>query len=115
MKENFFLAIIFKTGALALVLVVMLPTAVKLSHTFEHQNHTHQVCEEDNSSKTHFHQTDIDCDFHKFKLTKQYFFQNEVIYLTSIKNNFKIIESQYEFVSDFQKLQTALRGPPQMI
>lgn len=96
-----------------LLLAVLLPSAVKLSHAFNH--HTHEVCESDNDSQTHFHESDIDCDFYKFKLNTQYYSKLTPTNLVSIDNNFKITTSQYEFVSDYQKLQTALRGPPQMI
>ena len=91
----------------------MFPSVIKLSHSFVH--HTHQVCDDDTSSKTHFHQSDLDCDICKYKLTTQYYFQNKLETLTSSEENFKISESQYDFVSDYQKLQTALRGPPQLI
>lgn len=95
------------------MLAVLFPSAVKLTHAFSH--HTHTVCNDDNSLATHFHEADIDCDFYKFKLTTQFYFQNKLVTLKSPDENFKITDSQYEFVSDYQKLQTALRGPPQMI
>ena len=98
---------------MVLALVVLLPSVVKLSHVFTH--HTHHVCDEDNSLITHFHEADFDCNFYKFKLTKQYYFNSEPLQFVSIESNFKITNSQYEFVSNFQKLQTVLRGPPQMI
>ncbi|WP_178988030.1 hypothetical protein [Winogradskyella schleiferi] len=107
------ISLLFKTCALTLVLVVLFPSIVKLNHVFTHDNH--HVCEDDNSSDTHFHESDIDCDFHKFKLTNQFYFQIEIDTLTPTEGNFKITDSQYEFVSDYQKLQTALRGPPQLI
>ena len=113
MKTNTFITALFKTFALVLVVVIMFPSLVKLSHSFSY--HTHQVCDNDTSSNTHFHQADIDCEFCKFKLTTQYYFQNKLVILAPSEENFKIIKSQYDFVSDFQKLQTALRGPPQLI
>ncbi|MBF8149599.1 hypothetical protein ITJ86_06795 [Winogradskyella sp. F6397] len=96
-----------------LVLAVLFPSAVKLNHAFSH--HTHNVCDDDGSLTTHFHEADIDCDFYKFKLTTQFYFKNKLDTLVSEEENFKITNSQYEFVSDFQKLQTVLRGPPQLI
>ena len=113
MKTNTFLTILFKTFALVLVMVVLFPSVVKLNHAFTH--HSHHVCEDDNSVTTHFHESDLDCDFYKFKLTTQFYFQNKLVTLASSEENFKIIKSQYDFISDFQKLQTALRGPPQLI
>ena len=96
-----------------LVLTVLLPSAIKLTHAFNH--HEHEVCDTDNAHQTHFHEADLDCDFYKFKLTSQYYYQSKPIEFTSIDSNFKISDSQYEFISDYQKLQTALRGPPQLI
>ena len=104
---------IFKGLAVVLVLAVLLPSAVKFNHIFTH--HSHKVCDNDDSTNTHFHKSDFDCDFYKFKLTTQFYFQNELVTLKSPDENFKITDSQYEFVSDYQKLQRALRGPPQMI
>lgn len=95
---------------MVLALVVLFPSVVKLNHLFTH--HSHHICEDDNSAITHFHETDVDCDFYKFKLTTQYFFQTKLTVRPATEENFKISDSQYEFVSDFQKLQTALRGPP---
>jgi hypothetical protein len=97
--------------AIVLVLAVLLPSVVKLTHVFNH--HKHEVCNE--KFDTHFHQSDLECDFYKFKLTTQYYFKNNLIQMVSIETNFKITDSQYEFASNYQKLQTALRGPPRLI
>ena len=96
-----------------LVLAVLLPSVTKLTHAFTHNKH--DVCDTDNKHKTHFHESDLNCDFYKFKLTTQYYLSLNSIQLLLVKNNFKITVSQYEFVSDFQRLQIALRGPPQFI
>ncbi len=96
-----------------LLLAVLLPSVVKLTHAFNH--HKHEVCDSDKTHQTHFHESDLDCDFYKFKLTTQYYPELTPTNLSSIYNNFKITSSQYEFSSDFQKLQPALRGPPQLI
>ncbi len=113
MNFKAFISSTFRVLAIVLVLAVILPSVVKLTHAFNH--HNHEVCDTDNKHKTHFHKSDLDCDFYKFKLTKQYYIQLKPIHLVSIENNFKITASQYDFVSDYQKLQTALRGPPQLI
>ncbi len=104
---------VFKALAILLVLAVLFPSVIKLTHTFTH--HQHEVCDSDNKHQAHFHESDLDCDFYKFKLTSQYYVQLKPIHLVPINNNFKITSSQYELVSDYQKLQTALRGPPQLI
>lgn len=103
----------FKVLSLVLILAVLLPTVVKLSHVFVH--HKHEVCKNESNGKTHFHELDVDCEFYKFKLTQQFFFKQKAVELCSTEDNFKITVSQYEFISKFQKLQTSLRGPPQLI
>jgi len=104
---------VFKVLAIVLVIAVLLPSAVKLNHIFTH--HEHEVCDEKDALQTHFHELDVECDFYKFKLTTQYYFQNELTTTIDAIDNFKISVSQYEFVSNYQKRHTALRGPPQMI
>ena len=49
------------------------------------------------------------------KLAQQFYYKQKIVELFSTEDNFKITESQYEFISKFQKLQTSLRGPPQLI
>jgi len=112
LKISNFITVVFQTLALVLALAVLFPSVVKLNHAFTH--HSHHVCDNDNTLDTHFHETDLDCDFYKFKLTTQFYFQNRLVILSSPEENFKISESQYAFISDFQRLQTALRGPPQL-
>tara|TARA_Y100000589_G_C27015581_1_gene572657 strand:+ start:510 stop:851 length:342 start_codon:yes stop_codon:yes gene_type:complete len=103
----------YKVIALVLMLAVLLPSAVKLSHVFTH--HKHEVCKNDSNDNTHFHELDVDCEFYKFKLAQQFYYKQKIVELFSTEDNFKITESQYEFISKFQKLQTSLRGPPQLI
>ena len=113
MKKVNFISVAFQALALVLVMAVLFPSVVKLNHAFSH--HTHIVCHNDDSGETHFHQTDMDCEFYKFKLTTQFHFQNNLDLFIPSEDNYKISASQYEFVSKFQKLQTTLRGPPALI
>lgn len=99
--------------AIVLILAVLIPSVVKLTHAFNH--HHHMVCVDDLNHSTHFHQLDLDCDFYKFKLSNQFYFESNHKTLQDNEDNFKIIASQYQFVSDYQKLQTALRGPPKTV
>ena len=104
---------VFKVLAIVLVLAVLFPSVVKLSHAFNH--HTHEVCESDNESKTHFHESDLDCDFYKFKLTKNQFF---VLSKYSIKPNFLFSKEKLEhYISynNYRQLTRFLRGPPQLV
>lgn len=105
--------IIFKILTLSLVLSILAPTGIKFAHIFTHHNHKHDVCI--GEKKTHLHEIDVDCEFYKFQLNKSFSFSLTTFGFISIEENFSTIESQYFFVSKFQYLQTALRGPPSLI
>ncbi len=109
--HNNILHLIFKCTATLLLLVVLLPSAIKFAHIFE--NHKHEVC--NNPTDTHFHEVDIDCEFYKFKLNTVFSFKALNSEIFTFKDHYKIIDSQYQFVSDFQRLPFALRGPPYLI
>lgn len=103
--------IISKISIVVLTIALLTPSLVKFSHIFE--NHVHKVCE--NPQKSHFHEFDLDCEFYKFKLNTQFGFSaNEFQFLNIIENHQPII-SQYQFLSDYQRLHFSLRGPPQLI
>ena len=102
-----------KVLAITLVLAVLLPSAVKLTHAFNH--HTHEVCESDNDFKTHFHQSDVECDFYKFKLSENQFFilseYNQKAHFQFSKDNL----DYYISFNNYQQLTRFLRGPPQLV
>ena len=103
----------FKGLAIALSLAVLFPSIVKLTHSFNH--HTHQVCDEDVNHHTHFHQSDLDCDFYKFKLSKIQFFNG---FESSEKQDivdFKVTTHYYISFHNNQQLTRFLRGPPQLV
>ena len=104
--------IAFKTVAFAMVFVLLVPTVVKFNHIFAH--HKHDICQGEKS--THLHEQNTDCDFYKFKLN------NNTYTLTFFEYNLFLEQepsinsvSQYHFLSKYQRLQTALRGPPVLI
>ncbi len=104
--------IIFKIVAISLVTTLLVPTAIKFNHIFEH--HKHDVCLGEKS--THLHELNIDCDFYKFKLNNNNYtltFFNFKLF--SPKEKPLKIVSQYHSLSDYQCLQTSLRGPPNLI
>jgi hypothetical protein len=101
---------VFKGLAIMLVLAVLMPSVVKLSHAFNH--HKHNVCDNDNKHETHFHTSDLDCDFYKFKLTKIQFFK---LYQYEVKvqsEYFKPNSKYYSSLHSHQQLIRFLRGPP---
>lgn len=103
--------IIFKILTLFLVVTLFAPTALKLTHVFNH--HEHKVCIGDDS--THIHQVDLDCDFHKFQLNTNFTVNSFAIKLFTPKEKFIEIVSQYNFLSKYQRLHFSLRGPPNLI
>jgi len=104
--------IIFKTFTILLVVVLLAPTFVKVAHVFE--NHKHDVCT-DNFQQTHLHSLDLDCEFYKFKVNNNFTFNPISFDLFSNENNHKVTNSQYQFLSEYQRLSFALRGPPQLV
>lgn len=102
---------VFKVSLLLLVVALLLPSAVKFSHIFE--EHVHQVCEY--PQKLHYHDFDLDCEFYKFKLNTANTFSSPHYDINNPKHLKDFIISQYQFISDYQKNQTSLRGPPSLI
>lgn len=103
--------IIFKTITVLLTIVLLVPTGVKIAHIFAH--HKHDICKGEKA--THLHEINTDCDFYKFKLSNSYTITFFNVELFSPKEKALIIVSQYQFLSEFQRLQTSLRGPPSLI
>lgn len=103
--------IAFKIITLMLALLLLVPAGAKFAHIFAH--HEHDICKGEKS--THLHEINADCDFYKFKLSNSYTFTFFNVELISTKESTLEIVSQYQFLSKFQRLQTALRGPPALI
>ncbi len=113
MKFKTVIASLIKTTALVLALAVVFPSVVKLSHSFNHDKHT--TCDADLNHNTHFHQSDLDCDFYKFKLSKIQFFIVEA-FETKLEIPQPKVEAHY-YISyhNNQQLIQFLRGPPQLV
>ncbi|MFD1613651.1 hypothetical protein [Gelatiniphilus marinus] len=101
----------FKIITLFIAVVFLVPITVKFSHVFTH--HTHEVCK--GYDTAHIHKIDLDCDFYKFQLNKNFANSLFNLELFKEKNESLQIKSQYHFLSKYQRLQTALRGPPVLI
>ncbi|MGZ0017869.1 hypothetical protein [Yeosuana sp. AK3] len=100
--------VIFRILSFALALTLLLPSAVKVTHAFNH--HKHEVCLGEES--THLHKLDIDCKFYDFKITHQFLlfdFDYKIFIPKSLtyKDN-----SSYTFLRTYQQLHFSLRGPP---
>lgn len=103
-KEN----MVFKSLIITIVITLLVPSFVKLAHAFE--NHKHEICI--TPQKEHFHEYDIDCEFYKFKTNPQIAVVFDYPEDLLIKKISVPIISQYQFISDYQRLSFSLRGPP---
>ena len=99
-----------KLLCVALVATLFTPSVTKFAHIFAH--HEHKLCVAEGT--THIHQVDLDCEFYKFQINKNFTLQDVSVNLFVEKNIYQNITSQYIFVSDYQKLHFSLRGPPQI-
>lgn len=94
--------------SLLLVLAILGPSVLKISHAiFEHED-THCV----ESGSLHVHGVELDCDFQKFKLShQQYPVFCQIINFISFPPR-DIVFSCYTYISNYQELHFTLRGPP---
>ena len=103
--------IAFKILSILLLVSILTPSVVKLTHVFE--NHKHEVCLD--AQTTHFHTLDLECEFYKFKVNNTFTFSAFNIEIVATKKAQKPIASQYSFTSYYQPLAFSLRGPPQLV
>lgn len=108
MKQSLKHIILFSSVAIVLTTALLLPTILKFEHAFEH--HQHETCK--NPQALHFHDIEHDCEFFKFKITPQITFTYPQTELVDIEDNHPHNSSQYQYVSDYQRLPFSLRGPP---
>ncbi len=103
--------IAFKIFTLIVVVSLLVPSAIKFTHAFAH--HKHEVCLGGNNA--HLHTLDLECEFYKFKTNTPFTLVlfNIDLFLSNTIN--ERITSQYHFISDYQRLQISLRGPPSLI
>ncbi len=95
---------------LCLTVVLILPSVVKFSHVLSH--HEHEVCVD--TSASHFHEVDVDCEFYKFKLNTNYL--HDFDYIDIIPNEFihNSEYSYYAFIRSHKRNALAQRGPPSL-
>ncbi|NND79426.1 MAG: hypothetical protein HKN53_05975 [Maribacter sp.] len=91
-----------------MVAVFFVPSVVKITHALS--EHEHLECKA--FGELHIHGIELDCDFEDFNLSPQ-----NHSYLVEIPKPLiieipKRITFQYTFLSKYQKLHFALRGPP---
>jgi hypothetical protein len=101
----------FKISLVILIIALLVPSFVKLAHTFE--THKHEICK--TPQKSHYHELNLDCDFYKFKLSNALYIQHYDIEITS-KSQLILVSNLYTSAySNLHLQQTSLRGPPQLI
>jgi len=108
--KDFLKQIYTASVALFLAAAILAPSALKLSHAlYEHQE---LVCSDDSIS--HVHEIEFDCEFLKFKLSPQ--IDIAIVEIAEISEVYitKNYYNYYTFLSNFQKLPFALRGPPSL-
>ncbi|MCK8480675.1 hypothetical protein [Psychroserpens algicola] len=102
----------FRIATLLIAFIMVLPSVVKLSHAITH-DHQHEVCIEKN--QTHFHKVDFDCEFYKFKINQNLFFEftNYNIESSSYTNTSET--AYYTYLKSHKQLTSFLRGPPHLM
>ena len=87
------------------------PSVVKLVHALE--NHEHEVCS--SKSSEHFHEFEIDCEFHKFNKVNPFHFTviDDIEFYTS---EYKVsTKRSYVFLNSHRQLSFSLRAPPAIL
>jgi hypothetical protein len=103
--------IILRFVTITLVAALMTPLVVKLSHIYK--DHVHEVCT--SVQAEHLHEIDLDCEFYKFKVSNEFTYTIRSRTPVILTKEIKPVISQYNFISDFEKLSFALRGPPVLV
>jgi hypothetical protein len=103
--------IISKITVRIIAILLLLPSAVKFTHAFNH--YKHEVCLGEKS--THIHKVDVNCKFYDFKLNKPFYLTSVNVDLLLKVTNFKISNSLYTFLNNHRPLSFSLRGPPILV
>lgn len=103
--------IAFKILSILLLITILTPSVVKLMHVFE--NHAHEVCID--NQKTHLHTLDLECEFYKFKVNNTFTLPNIKVDFLVLKVDYKLIQSEYSFETNYKPLHFSLRAPPQLV
>ena len=103
-KHRVFFNIIVYT----LVFALLLPSAVKFTHIFNHSKH--EICL--GKTTTHLHKLDLDCKFYQFKFSGNFILNFYDFNVLSPDEKQLEIVSRYSFVNSYQQQHFTLRGPP---
>lgn len=96
------------TFCLLLVAFLFAPSIVKITHALI--EHEHLECNA--FGQLHIHEVEFDCDFQDFNLSPQIRTLLLEIPIPTVVFKSNTNNSFYSFLSKYQKLHFALRGPP---
>ena len=91
-----------------MVVFLITPSIVKIVHALN--DHRQLECKA--FGQLHIHEVELDCDFNDFNLSPQNHSSLVEVPKPLIIHIPNKITSQYTFLSRYQKLHFALRGPP---
>lgn len=97
------------SGLIALALII--PTGVKLLHSFEHQEH--DLCSSEIGEN--LHKCEFDCSFLKYNLQQYYFKTYDFNVIDYSRDNFEIQTLIYNITYNPEILVISLRAPPVLV
>lgn len=97
-----------KYGLIFMAIAIIFPSVVSISHIYAHEKIV--ACSE--TGEAHFHKKSLDCELCDLQTTSIFSFNpyNYPLYFPTVIG--KVFFNNYLFLSDYQKLSFALRGPP---
>lgn len=105
--------IAFRIITITIVIAIITPSIVKFSHIFTHHQHKHEICKGERT--THLHELDLDCEFYKFQLNKNYASLLKYDNFFCKLPHYKAPILTYKFLNNHQPLSFSLRGPPSLV
>ena len=104
--------IIFKIITVFISVTILAPVAVKLIHSFEHQEH-HTAC--DNGDAANIHECEIDCPLLKYNLSQYNLEAKNYTTYFYVLYNFEVPSLVYDFFTNHRIQHFSLRGPPALV
>ncbi len=103
--------IIFRIVSTLIVVILLIPSGIKLIHVFEHENHPQ--CS--NIDTDNFHECEVDCVLLKYSLQHHNLKSQNYNISIYLINNFEIPSATYGFFYNHRVLSFSLRGPPTLV
>ncbi len=97
-----------KYGLIFFSAALLFPSIVNLTHIFAHEEQ--EICS--NYKDAHFHKKSLDCELCDLRTQNVLAFEIIKYQLFIPYNPTLTLTDFYQFLSDYQKLPFALRGPP---